>query len=342
MSIFLILGILFGIIMILHVFDSKLYTSFVNSYNKDPFFVIEFIAVMFIVFIVLMCFIFMRRMNKITDYIEEISANVNEVANGNMDINIPIKTNNELGSLAIDVNRMASNIKELIEKEREQETYKNNLITNLSHDLRTPLTSAIGFLELIKNKKYENDCELNHFCEVSLNKANELKSSVDQLFEFTKISNGEIKLNRSKIYINELIEQVTMGFIPSFEENNMEYRILSTESKITIDGDATLLARAFQNIISNAIKYGSEGKYLDINIEKEENTVGIRFVNYGDIIEEEDLKSLFERLYRVEKQCNRKEGTGLGLVIVKTIVEIHKGHISISSSKEKTEFEITL
>lgn len=328
--------------MILHIVESSLYRRFVDLYNTDIYFVMTFIATLFIVFIVLMCCIFMRRMNEITDYIEEISLNVNEVANGNMNINIPIKTNNELGNLAVDVNKMVVSIKALMDSEREREIHKNNLITNLSHDLRTPLTSAIGFLELIKNKKYKNDYELNHYCEVSLNKANELKSSVNQLFEYTKISNGEIKLNRSKIYINELIEQVTMGFIPSFEENAMEYRISSNEPKIVIDGDPVLLARVFQNLISNAIKYGSDGKWLDINIRKEADNVDISFVNYGDRIEEEDLKNLFERLYRVEKQCNKKEGTGLGLTIVKTIVEMHKGNISISSSKEKTEFKISI
>lgn len=334
------LSMLFGIIMILHISNSKLYTNFINSYNTDTGFMVKFIAAIFIIFIAIMSLIFIKKMDKITNYIKEISASVNKVAKGNMEINIPIKSKNELGNLAEDVNRMVLSIKALMEKERQWEKHKNNLITNISHDLRTPLTSVIGFLELIKNKKFNSEDELNHYCEVSFSKANELKSSVDQLFEFTKISNGDIKLNKTKVYINELIEQVTIGFIPLFQQNNMKYRISSEEPKIWIQGDPILLARVFENIISNAIKYGSSGKYLDVNIKKENNKASISFINYGDMIEEEDLKKLFERLYRVEKKSNKKEGTGLGLAIAKTIIEMHGGNILINSSKEKTEFKV--
>ncbi len=122
----------------------------------------------------------------------------------------------------------------------------------------------------------------------------------------------------------------------------MEYRVFSKDAGLIINGDAILLARAFENIISNAIKYGSEGKYLDIHIEKENNIAVASFVNYGDIIEEKDVKNLFQRLYRIEKSCDKKEGTGLGLAIAKTIVDLHNGNIDIMSSKEKTEFKIRL
>lgn len=122
----------------------------------------------------------------------------------------------------------------------------------------------------------------------------------------------------------------------------MEYRVFSKDAGLIINGDAILLARAFENIISNAIKYGSDGKYLDIHIEKEYNMAIVSFINYGDIIKEKNVNNLFQRLYRVEKSCDKKEGTGLGLAIVKTVVELHNGNIDIVSSKEKTEFKIKL
>lgn len=342
MSIISTLVGVFLVIIWLHIFCPSLYMKFTNEYNTNSLVMLGFSIGVFVTFIVLMCLIFIKRMNKITDYIEEISQNLNIVANGNMDINIPVKTKDELGTLASDVNKMAFSIKELMKKERQWEKQKNNLITNLSHDLRTPLTSVIGFLQLIETKNYRNDNELHHYCEVSLNKAKELKSSVEQLFEFTKISNGDVNLNKANINLHQLIEQVTIGFIPSFENSGMKYKISSKDAGLIINGDAILLVRAFENIISNAIKYGSEGKHLNINIEKGNNMAVVRFVNYGDIIEEENLKNLFQRLYRVEKSCNKKEGTGLGLAIVKTIAELHNGDIEVSSSKEKTEFKIKL
>ena len=342
MSIISTLVGVFLVIIWLHIFCPSLYMKFTNEYNTNSLVMLGFSIGVFVTFIVLMCLIFIKRMNKITDYIEEISQNLNIVANGNMDINIPVKTKDELGTLASDVNKMAFSIKELMKKERQWEKQKNNLITNLSHDLRTPLTSVIGFLQLIETKNYRNDNELHHYCEVSLNKAKELKSSVEQLFEFTKISNGDVNLNKANINLHQLIEQVTIGFIPSFENSGMKYKISSKDAGLIINGDAILLVRAFENIISNAIKYGSEGKHLNINIEKGNNMAVVRFVNYGDIIEEENLKNLFQRLYRVEKSCNKKEGTGLGLAIVKTIAELHNGNIEVASSKEKTEFKIKL
>lgn len=342
MSIISTLVGVFLVIIWLHIFWPSLYMKFTNEYNTNSLVMLGFSIGVFVTFIVLMCLIFIKRMNKITDYIEEISQNLNIVTNGNMDINIPVKTKDELGRLASDVNKMAYSIKELMKKERQWEKQKNNLITNLSHDLRTPLTSVLGFLELIKKRSYKNDDELQHYCEVSLSKAKELKSSVDQLFEFTKISNGDVNLNKSNINLHQLIEQVIIGFIPSFENVGMEYKIYSKDAGLIITGDAILLVRAFENIISNAIKYGSKGKYLDINIGKENNMAVVSFVNYGDIIEEENLKNLFQRLYRVEKSCNKKDGTGLGLAIVKTIVELHNGNIEVASSKEKTEFKTKL
>lgn len=342
MSMIITLGGTFFIILLIHFLFPGLYLIFINAYNTNILVMLGGSLGAFVVIIVIMCLIFIKRMNKITDYIEEISQSLNIVAKGNMDINIPIRTKDELGGLASDVNSMAYSIKELMRKEKQWEKQKNNLITNLSHDLRTPLTSVLGFLELIERGKYKNANELKHYCEVSLSKAKELKNSVNQLFEFTRITNGDVILNKSNIYLYELIEQVTIGFMPAFEKSGMEYRIFSKTAGLVINGDVILLVRALENIINNAIKYGSEGKYLDVIIEKEDNMALVSFVNYGKMIEKEDLKNIFQRLYRLEKSCDKKEGTGLGLAIVKTIVELHNGDIEVRSTKEKTEFRIKL
>lgn len=325
----------------LHILSKDLYVSFANAYNTDRTVDAIFILSIFFIFIVLAGFIFIKKMNKITEYIQEISKTLNLLATGDMDVTIPIRRKDELGSLASDVNKMAYNLNELMKKEREWENQKNNLITNLSHDLRTPLTSILGFLELIE-KGTDKDEKLKHYCNISLEKAKKLKNSIDQLFEFTKINNADLKLNKIEIAVEALIEQVTMGFIPAFEENNMEYRIISKCKSLKLQADPILLARAFENIISNSIKYASEGKYLDIVIAKENDMAIIKFVNYGEEIKQEDLKNLFNRFYRVEKNCDKREGTGLGLAIVKTVVELHLGEINVTSSKEATQFEIRI
>lgn len=325
----------------LHILSKDLYVSFANSYNNRREVMMACTLAIFFLFICFMFLLFIRKMNKITDYIEEISKTLNLVSTGNMDVAISIKRKDELGMLASDVNRMAYNLNELIKKEREWESQKNNLITNLSHDLRTPLTSILGFLELIE-KGTNNDEKLKHYCNISLEKAKKLKGSIDQLFEFTKINNAELKLNKTEIGIEALIEQVTMGFIPSFEDNNMEYRIKCKSKGLKIYADPILLVRAFENIINNSIKYASEGRYLDIIIEKENDKAIVKFVNYGEQINQEDLTNLFNRFYRIEKSCNKREGTGLGLAIVKRIIELHSGEINVTSSNEDTQFQLKL
>ncbi|MDU1604098.1 MAG: HAMP domain-containing sensor histidine kinase [Clostridium sp.] len=326
---------------LLHILSTKLYVSFANMYNNDREVEIILMLIIFLIFILSACFIFIKKMNKITCYIEEISETLNLVATGNMDATVSIKRNDELGVLASNVNKMAYNINELMKKEREWENQKNNLITNLSHDLRTPLTSILGFLDLIE-KSTNDHKQINHYCNIALEKAKKLKYSIDQLFEFTKINNVDLKLNKYEIGVEALIEQVTMGFIPEFEDNNMEYRIISKSKGLKINADPILLGRAFENIISNSIKYANEGKYLNIIIDKESDNAIIKFINYGDEIKQEDLENLFNRFYRIEKSCNREEGTGLGLAIVKTLVECHSGEINVTSSNEETEFEIKI
>jgi len=326
----------------MYIVSSELFYNFINLYHENRRFMDIFSIGCLIFFIVLFCFIFIKRINFISEYLGEISFNLKKVSNGDMDINIPIRRDDELGRLAEDVNKMASDLQCLMEKERVWERDKNNLITNLSHDLRTPLTSILGFLELIKNTNYKDEETYKHYCSIALSKTKELNDAIEQLFEFTSINNVDVKLNKQNISLDELVEQVIIGFIPNLEKNNMEYRIVSKNRLKTINVDVKLLLRAFENLIINSIKYGCEGKYLDIELEDEGDKARISFINYGEEIKEEDMKNLFEKFYRIEKTCKKKEGTGLGLAIVKAIVEQHKGEIKVLSSKEKTEFRIEL
>lgn len=331
---FLIFIIFFGSMQIL---SYSIYTVLLDKYNNDYLFMMLYSFVVFCIFIFFMYTLFSKKMNKMINYIDEISKVLKEIAKGNMDINIPIKSNDELGELASNVNKMAGDLSILIDKERQWDNQRNNLIMNLSHDLRTPLTSILGFLNIIKDETKSNE-NLNHYCEVALNKANELKKSINQLFEFTKISNSDLKLNLKEISLQEMIEQVLISFIPEMESNKMKYRILSNNRSLTIKADPNLLMRAFENIITNTIKYASEGKYIDINIKDKDTYTSVIFTNYGPVINEEELKNLFDKYYRCKKTCDKKEGTGLGMSIVKAIMDLHGGSISVNSNEEKTEF----
>jgi signal transduction histidine kinase len=146
-----------------------------------------------------------------------------------------------------------------------------------------------------------------------------------------------------EINLAELLEQVIIGFIPVLKAEGLEYRIVSGKSKVMIFADPILLARLFDNLISNAVSYGKNGKYIDIELSEEANEAVVKIANYGEDIPEEDLPHIFERLYRVEKSRSRQRGgTGLGLAIVKSIADIHYGTVNVISNNGKTVFEMRL
>ncbi len=139
------------------------------------------------------------------------------------------------------------------------------------------------------------------------------------------------------------MEQIVLGFLPVFKDINMEYDISYAHNKIMVDGDPLLLARMFDNLINNAVNYGKEGKYLRVEIRKETHNAIIRIINNGHTIPAEDLPYLFERFYKADKSRSiYKNGSGIGLAIVKSIVDMHHGTVKAESENDRTTFEVKL
>ncbi len=322
---------------------------FVNYKNYDKTIVwsnnhvatLVFLLVLIVIVFMGMFFLFFTR--KEMRYLDEITKTLDSMSEENLKINIPIRTNDEFGNLAETINNMSHRLNSLIEEERNWERSKNELITNVSHDLRTPLTSVLGYLELIANQKYADEVYLQHYVDIAYNKCTSLKSLIEELFEYSKLNSRELKINKTKIKLSELLEQVILGFMPVFKEKSMEYRTFFPSDKIVVEADPILMARLFDNLINNAINYGKEGRYIDIQLLKEDSEAVIRIINYGEMIKGEDLPYIFERLYRSEKsRSSKKSGSGLGLAIVKSIVDIHSGKVTVSSKDNKTIFEVRL
>lgn len=305
-------------------------------------FPIVFLLLM-VVLVVLIGVFFLLFTQKSLAYFDEIMTGLQEIAQGELDTHIPERTSDELGKLADNINVMTSNLQKSIAEEHNSEKIKNELINNVSHDLRTPLTSVLGYLELIINNHYNDEVYLQHYADIAFTKCQNLKLMVDDLFEYSKLSSKELSTPKTRIFLGELLEQVMMGFIPVLKASGMEYRSAFTNDKIAVMGEPILLARLFDNLISNAVKYSNNSKYIDIELLKEDNYAVVRIMNYGETIPEDDLPHVFERFYRVEKSRSRQSGgTGLGLAIVKSIADIHNGKVTVSSNNNKTTFEIRL
>ncbi len=291
---------------------------------------------------VLFIFYFFLFTQRSIRYLEEITANLNQIAKGDFTINIPVRTNDELGALADNINSMTHQLKESLEEERRSERAKTELITSVSHDLRTPLTSILGYLGLVVNDRYRDELALRYYAEIAYTKSLRLKDLIDELFEYTRVSYGGIKANFQRIDLVELLEQLTEEFVPQLKEVSMVCRLTPSKKEIYVMADANMLVRVFENLITNGIRYGREGRYFDIRI-VEDKEVTISFINYGEPIDSKDIPYLFDRFYRVEKSRSQElGGAGLGLAIAKSIVEHHGGKITVDSEGQETKFEVVL
>ncbi|WP_019120936.1 sensor histidine kinase [Brevibacillus massiliensis] len=276
-------------------------------------------------------------------YLVEITRGVQQLSHGNFDLQIPVKSNDELGNLAENINWMARRLQSSIAEERLAVQAKNELITNVSHDLRTPLTSMIGYLRLIEEDRYRDEVELRYYVNIAYEKTRRLYRLVEDLFEYTRVSYGQVRLELSPINLVELLGQLAAEYSLQLRDSQMEIQLAFCEEKVMITADGDKLMRVFENLIANAIKYGREGKRVEIAVSRENDMVVIDVVNYGDPIPATDLPHLFERFYRVEKSRSEETGgTGLGLAIAKSMIELHQGSITVSSSTAKTVFRVKL
>lgn len=300
------------------------------------------LAVCIIIGFILFILYFFLFTQKTISYIEEINQKVNLMAKGDFSVMVPLRTRDELGLLAENINTMSVRLKESIEEERLAERTKTELITSVSHDLRTPLTSIIGYLDLVVNDRYRDELALRYYADIAYHKSKRLQQLIDELFEYTRVSYGGMKAVYDKINLVELLEQLTEEFVPLLQEASMVCRLTPAQKKIFVMADANLLVRVFENLLTNAIRYGKDGKYIDIEV-LEGDSVVVRVTNYGEPIPARDLPHLFDRFYRVEKSRSLDSGgSGLGLAIAQSIITLHGGKITAQSDTSGTTFEVTL
>lgn len=265
--------------------------------------------------------------NRKVKYIKQIAEGAGEFSNGNLDYRIRKKGKDELGFLAGSINNMAERLKENIEKERAQEKFKTELITNVSHDLRTPLTSLIAYLQLVESEKTTEENK-KKYTTISIEKAYRLKQLIEDLFEYSKLECGGITLEKKEVNIIEILEQSIGELFIEAQKRNMNLIKKFENSKIILNVDSGKLGRVFENLLSNAVKYGIEATEVYVNLNEYDEYVTITFENEIASESLDDTLKLFDRFYRGDKSRNSKvSGSGLGLAISKNIVELHQGEI---------------
>lgn len=293
-----------------------------------------------ICFFIIYFLLFIKRIVKDMTYISDL---IIDIADGKSDEKIIIERQDEIGEIAGRINEMTEQINQLITSERDALQSNKDLIACVAHDLRTPITSVKGYLDLALDTKHYDLEQRQKYVRIAQTKANRLEYLIHDLFNYTKLTSGEITLHRSKIDLVQLVEQMVEEFYPLFQEEELECTTKYNISYLEMNMDGELIARAVQNLLSNAIKYGKDGKHVYVELECLEQEVQIRVTNYGLVIPEESIKHLFDKFYRVERSRNVKTGgTGLGLNIAQEIVHLHGGRIQVTSGASGTCFTIAL
>lgn len=225
---------------------------------------------------------------------------------------------------------------------REAEQRKNDLIVYLAHDLKTPLTSVIGYLTLLRDEQQISDELRQKYLSISLEKAERLEDLINEFFEITRFNLSAISLEYSRVNMTRLLEQLVFEFQPMLKEKNLECE-LAAAPDISVNCDADKMQRVFDNLLRNAVNYSFENESIYISAEKGKDHVTVRFTNKGNTIPKEKLGRIFEQFYRLDTARSSKSGgAGLGLAIAKEIVEKHGGTIAAASENEKIEFTVTL
>lgn len=223
---------------------------------------------------------------------------------------------------------------------KEAENKKNDLIMYMAHDLKTPLTSIIGYLTLLTEEKYISKPLQEKYMQIALDKAFRVEDLTNQFFEITKYNLHDMPISKQKINLSFLIDQLIEECYPMLQEKNLKC-IINKPDNVYFLGDGDKLARGFGNLIKNAINYSYENTDIEIEIIQDEKHIEVIFKNKGDKIPKYKLDKIFDKFYRAdESRKSDKGGAGLGLAITKEIIELHGGNIYVKNDNDLIEFYI--
>ncbi|UOY87653.1 sensor histidine kinase [Bacillus glycinifermentans] len=260
-------------------------------------------------------------------YLKLITESIHHIANGKLGLTIRIESRDELTQLAQNINDMSIELEKKFEHERQLERSKSELISNVSHDLRTPLTSIIGYLDLLKKGQYDSKAQFQEYLETIDSKSQRLKFLIDELFEYTHLSSPDVKLTCKKADLSGLLEQIIGEYIPIFEKEQLSVQKSITEDNIPVLMDIDKMVRVYDNLFMNTIKYSKKPSKLFISLEIIGDKAILKVSNQVEDFPVDNINRLFERFFRGDKARTDQQGSGLGLAISKRIVELHNGNI---------------
>jgi len=283
----------------------------------------------------------MYSMKKSID-ISLVNDSLKKINEGELGYNIVKQGGVEILELITNINKIKEGYAIAVEDTLRNEKVKTELISNVSHDLRTPLTSIINYVNILKGEDITEEERLDYL-NILDQKSKKLKVLIDDLFEMSKINSGKMVLSKETIDIMSLIHQAVGEYSSLYEDKNIEFKVNSTVEELYIELDGKMISRAIENIVINALKYSLENTRVYVDIVDEKESIGISVKNIANYEMHFNDEEIFERFARGDESRNSKvDGSGLGLAIAKSIVELHEGSVNISREGDMFKIYIRL
>lgn len=280
-----------------------------------------------------------RLLKKVFGYVDEVGKATEDLVNKDVEY---IELPDELEEIQKRMNHLKRESEKNEKLAKENEEKKDELIVYLAHDIKTPLTSMIGYLSILDEIDDMPKKKQKNYISIALDKSYRLEDLINELFDVARFNSEKIVLEKEELNLNLMLEQIIDDFYPTLRELNKSIK-LNYNEPISINGDPDKLSRVFNNLIKNAISYSKEESEIVINLKKDNNNAIVEVINKGKQISKEKLSKIFEKFYRLDSaRTSRTGGSGLGLAIAKDIVELHNGTIIAESNEEETTFRVTL
>ncbi len=283
--------------------------------------------------------IFYIVLRKALRYLDEITFEAEKLADPNAK---PVHLSDELKGIQDELNSVREESIRNSALAKDSEQRKNDLVVYLAHDLKTPLTSVIGYLSLLKDEQELSAETRSKYTGIALEKAERLEELVNEFFEITRFNLSRITLEYQTIDLTFMLEQLLSEFAPILERKNLSGK-LSAQEKIMLKCDPDKMSRVFDNLLRNAVNYSYKNTEIEIIARTDDHFVYIAFINKGATIPADKLERIFEQFFRLDSsRSTNSGGAGLGLAIAKQITELHGGKITAKSQNELTAFTVKL
>ena len=271
-----------------------------------------------------------------------INDGLKKINSGDLEYTLGNVGEREVKELVENIDKIKEGYKIALNEKVRNEKLKTELISNVSHDLKTPLTSIINYVNILNDPNITEE-ERKDYLDILDRNSKRLKSLIEDLFEASKLNSGKMKMEKEPLDIISLVYQGIGEYSNLYEEKNIEFKVNSNEEEIILDLDGKLMSRVFENLIVNALKYSLNDTRVYIDIMSKENSVEISFKNISNYELDFNTEDIFERFNRADKSRNSSiEGSGMGLAITKSIVELHNGSIKIEVEGDMFKIYLTM